>query len=317
MYYLIRHHTRFRYSSPITESVMEVRMRPRSEGPQRTLAFSLDLWPQASVWEYTDYLGNTIHHFDIPRRHNDLTIKMEATVEVQPFPAPPDALADVVAGDPWARLDADVAEGDFWDMLNPSRFARPTRRLQQFAQEIDWQRGEDPLRQLHDLTRAISENFRYLPQSTEADSPIDEALQMRAGVCQDFTHIMITLVRGVGIPCRYVSGYLFHRTEDGDRSAEDATHAWIEAYLPELGWIGFDPTNNLVVGERHVRVAIGRDYDDVPPTHGFFKGEVHSELDVGVQVMLTDAPEEKEQLLPEIEWDLPPLQMAAQQQQQQ
>lgn len=315
MYYLIRHHTRFRYSAPITESVMEVRMQPRTEGPQRIAAFSVDVWPQASVWEYKDYLGNTIHHFDIPRRHNSLTIKMEATVGVDPIPDPPESLADIVEGDPWTRMEEEIKQGDFWDMLNPSRFARPTRKLQQFAEEIGWGRGEDPLQQLFFLNNAISQNFRYLPQSTDADSPIDEALQIRAGVCQDFSHIMIALVREIGIPCRYVSGYLFHRTDASDRSAEDATHAWVEAYLPELGWIGFDPTNNLVAGERHIRVALGRDYADVPPTHGFFKGEVHSELDVGVQVMLTDEPEQKEELLPEIEWELPPIQMAIQQQQ--
>jgi transglutaminase-like putative cysteine protease len=101
---------------------------------------------------------------------------------------------------------------------------------------------------------------------------------------------MITLVRGVHIPCRYVSGYLFHRAEDQDRSAADATHAWVEARLPELGWVGFDPTNNLIAAERHIRVAIGRDYSDVPPTRGVFKGVAKTELSVAVQVAPANEP---------------------------
>jgi transglutaminase-like putative cysteine protease len=103
-------------------------------------------------------------------------------------------------------------------------------------------------------------------------------------VCQDFTHIMLAMVRRVGIPARYISGYISRR-KPSDRSAEDATHAWVEAFLPEQGWIGFDPTNNTLAGEGHIRVAIGRDYQDVPPTRGTFKGKAESKLDVAVQVV--------------------------------
>ncbi len=139
---------------------------------------------------------------------------------------------------------------------------------------------------LRRLTADIAERFAYSPKSTRVDSPIDEALETRAGVCQDFAHIMIALARQAGIPCRYVSGYLFHRPDSLDRSSDGATHAWVEALLPDLGWIGFDPTNNLIVGDRHIRVAVGRDYADVPPTRGVFKGKsaVRSELAVAVSV---------------------------------
>jgi transglutaminase-like putative cysteine protease len=131
---------------------------------------------------------------------------------------------------------------------------------------------------------------------------------------------MIALVRGLGIPCRYVSGYLFHRDSDQDRSSEGATHAWVEALLPGLGWVGFDPTNNRLAGDRHIRTAIGRDYADVPPTRGVFKGTVDSELSVGVRVAPSDAlpPLEEEMNVTE-DWStyLPPEQEAQQQQQQQ
>jgi transglutaminase-like putative cysteine protease len=160
--------------------------------------------------------------------------------------------------------------------------------LRKLAGDLGCQRRDDPLSLLRELTARLHDHFEYAPQSTEVDSPIDEALLSRRGVCQDLAHIMITLVRGVNIPCRYVSGYLFHRAEDQDRSAADATHAWVEARQPGLGWIGFDPTNNLIAGERHIRVAIGRDYSDVPPTRGVFKGDANGELSVSVQVAPAD-----------------------------
>ena len=146
--------------------------------------------------------------------------------------------------------------------------------------------------------------FAYTPDSTAVDSTIDEAIAARKGVCQDFSHIMLALTRRLGIPCRYVSGYLYHLKEAEDRSATDASHAWVEAYLPELGWVGFDPTNNLIAAERHIRVAVGRDYADVPPTRGIFKGEAETDLTVAVRVNLADAPPPPDELLPsDSGWD--------------
>ena len=131
------------------------------------------------------------------------------------------------------------------------------------------------------------------------DSPIDEALQARSGVCQDFAHIMIALVRQLRIPCRYISGYLYHEDKCHDRSPAGASHAWVEAYLGEAGWVEFDPTNNLMGCERHIRVAVGRDYADVPPTRGVHRGESESELTVRVKVSPVDAPK-PEDLAPAI-----------------
>ena len=154
-----------------------------------------------------------------------------------------------------------------------------------------------PLELLTELNEGIYESFAYVPNSTKVDSPIEDALQTRQGVCQDFAHIMTALVRPLRIPCRYVSGYLFHReSEDGpkDRSLEGASHAWVEALVPRLGWTAFDPTNNLLTSERHIRTAIGRDYADVPPTRGVFKGQAHSELAVSVRVAPSDSMPEME-----------------------
>jgi transglutaminase-like putative cysteine protease len=284
MHYTVRHETRFRYSQPISESVMEVYMQPRSEATQRCLRFKLLTNPQARVFEHYDYLGNMVHSFDIQVQHKQLHLIAESLVEMIAPPPLPESLGE----DAWDTLDAAVHEADFWDILMPSPRTEPTEMLNQFAQELDLRRRTDPLQLLREITAAIYQTFDYDVTSTEVDSPMDVALEARRGVCQDFTHVMTALVRGVGIPCRYVSGYLFNK--HGDRSIPDASHAWVEAYLPQTGWIGFDPTNNLLAGERHVRVAVGRDYNDVPPTRGIFRGGAETELEVAVHVTPTEAP---------------------------
>jgi len=281
MYYSIRHLTKFLYSNPISESMMETRMHPRSDQNQRCLTFHLSVSPRCRVFSYRDHLVNNIHHFDIPGMHPQLVIVAESLVEVQP----PAYVPSFLAPDAWFELDALVEQGDYWEMLLPSEFAAPTDLLEELAVKLDVRRRDDPLMVLHQLNQQIYEYFDYKPKSTKVDSPIDLALGSKAGVCQDFAHIMTALVRSkLRIPCRYVSGYLYHGESDHDRSLHSATHAWIEAFLPQLGWIGFDPTNWLLARDRHIRTAIGRDYADVPPTRGMFRGQAASELTVAVRV---------------------------------
>jgi len=281
MYYSIRHLTKFLYSNPVSESMMETRMHPRSDQNQRCLTFHLSVSPRCRVFSYRDHLANQVHHFDIPGQHGQLVIVAESLVEVQPAPQIPSFLAS----DAWNELDAMIEQDDYWEMLLPSEFATSTPALESLAEELDVRRRDDPLMVLQQLNEQLYNHFEYVPKSTKADSPIDLALLTHAGVCQDFAHIMITLVRSkLRIPCRYVSGYLFHGNSDHDRSVNSATHAWVEALVPQLGWVGFDPTNWLVAGDRHIRTAIGRDYSDVPPTHGIFRGRANSELTVAVRV---------------------------------
>jgi transglutaminase-like putative cysteine protease len=314
MHLSINHVTKFRYSAPITESIMELRMQPLTEGSQRCLKFDLGLKPSARATSYRDHLGNAVQHFDIPGRHTQLVINARSIIESLPREEPPEALAP----EAWDGLDALVEGGDYWDMLMPSHFARPTAALVDFARELNLSRRDDPLTVLRELNAAIYNAFDYVPQSTSVDSPIDEALTARKGVCQDYSNIMIALARHLRVPCRYVSGYLFHRVEYNDRSAQDATHAWVEALLPELGWVGFDPTNNLLAGQRHIRVAVGRDYLDVPPTRGVFKGAAESELSVAVQVKPAEEPDSEEALRLITTLNRPPeAEHTAQQQQQQ
>jgi transglutaminase-like putative cysteine protease len=265
---------------------MEVRMQPRTDARQRCLSFSLDVSPRANVMMYRDFFGNAVHHFDIPGQHEVIEVAAQAVVEV----LPPLVASAGEAGN-WKELDARVAQGDYWEMLLPSQYARPTELLEKLKVELDLKRRGNPLELLQKLNAELYEFFEYAPNTTKVDSPIDEALESRQGVCQDFAHIMIALVRQLKIPCRYVSGYLFHEDSAHDRSPAGATHAWVEAYLGELGWVAFDPTNDLPGCERHIRVAIGRDYADVPPTRGVHKGEAGSELSVMVSVSPVDAPE--------------------------
>jgi len=176
----------------------------------------------------------------------------------------------------------------------------------QFAVAIGLSRRLDPLSTVRGLNSTIYSQFAYEPRTTRVDSPIDDALRARAGVCQDFAHIMIGLVRNLGIPCRYISGYIAPRESSQDRAGDNATHAWIEAYLPRLGWVGFDPTNNAQAGHRHIAVAVGRDYSDVPPTRGVFKGDAGSELSVAVAVTPASAHIPVRELAPSVSWIVPP-----------
>jgi transglutaminase-like putative cysteine protease len=294
MYYSVRHLTKFVYETPVSESAMEVRMHPRSDTNQRCLTFHLSVSPRCRVFSYRDHLANNIHHFDIAGHHTQLVIVAESLVELQPLFALPQSLPAYS----WEELDILVAEGDYWEFLFPSEFARQTPLLEELAKQIDVRRRDDPLSVLRELNTALYQHFDYVPQTTHVDSPIDDALQNRSGVCQDFAHVMIALVRGMGIPCRYVSGYLYRTQNDHERSAMDASHAWVEALLPQVGWVGFDPTNDLIAGERHIRTANGRDYADVPPTKGVYRGRTTSELSVAVRVGAYEDPPALDQDLP-------------------
>ena len=293
-FYSIRHLTRFRYSRPISESIMETRMHPRSDSSQHCLTFSLSVSPRCRVFSYRDHLGNNVQHFDIPGEHNQLVIVAESVVEQQPLPDVPGFLAP----DAWGALDELIDSGDYWEMLLPSTFALETPAVIKLAEQMNVVRRDDPLMLVQELNQRLYDYFEYMPRSTRVDSPVDEAIVSARGVCQDFAHAMIALLRHVRIPARYVSGYLYRGREDHDRSTPDATHAWVEALLPHLGWVGFDPTNNLVAHHRHIRTAVGRDYADVPPTHGIFRGKTDSELYVAVQVDTSDQPPALDRQLP-------------------
>ena len=210
--YSVRHTTTFRYEPAVRESVMEVRMQPRSEAPQRCLSFRLDVNPAANITQYRDFSGQhgaSFRHCRIAHRGQSHGALHGGSAAVPPAPRKSEA------GD-WADLDALTAADDYWEMLLPSEFARSSAALEQLAAELRVRTARQSPRVADGTeSKASTGMFAYVPNSTKVDSPIDEALRTRQGVCQDFAHIMIALVRPLRIPCRYVSGYLFHRDADG------------------------------------------------------------------------------------------------------
>jgi transglutaminase-like putative cysteine protease len=326
MFYAVRHFTRFRYSLPVWQSAMELRMQPRSENTQRCFNFQLSINPEARVFSYRDHFGNLVHHFDVPGQHRQLTITADALVEVE-TPAP---LPQSLGPDAWDELDSMIDREDHWDMLMPSRFAwtSPEVEALAIALEVAERGGREPLELLTTLNSKLYQYFSYVKGSTAVDSAVEQAIRSRQGVCQDFAHTMIAIVRNLRIPGQYVSGYIHRDPEHANRSDEGAdegaTHAWVEALLPRIGWVGFDPTNGLIAGGRHIRTAIGRDYSDVPPTIGTMKGSAETELQVRVRVTPSAAllPPDKEFAADEewsrfLEHDQRSQKVEAQQQQQQ
>jgi len=257
-------------------------MQPQKTARQRLVSFELDIEPAAQLFSYADSFGNAVYHFDVPQPHDKLTIIARSAVETE---APPERPAHLDMGE-WDRLRSEFVRGECFDFLRPHGFVETTDALRAFVanHDLDALKRKDPLTAVRVLSETIYGAFEYQPGVTDADSPIDLALGVGRGVCQDFAHIMLAICRDWGVPARYVSGYLFTDRDQGDRSDPDATHAWVEVFLPSLRWVGFDPTNNMMAGERHVAVAVGRDYADVTPSRGVYKGDSESQLAVGVSV---------------------------------
>jgi len=284
MFYSIRHITRFRYSQPVHESVMELRMQPRSEGAQSLRNFQIVTNPRAQLYAYTDYLGNAVYHFNVLRAHEELRIDVQAVVEVTPrpeFPASADALE-------WQRYNTLNLGDDHFDLMEPSKFAVPSQVLREFTDAHGLTRPDgDPLTALRRLNKAIYETFDYEQGVTQVHSPIDTALNAKRGVCQDFAHIMISGLRGLGLPAAYVSGYLRTVPRSGAARLEgaDAMHAWVMVWCGDAGWWGLDPTNALIASDDHVVLAIGRDYADAAPIGGVMLGSGAQRLNTAVDVI--------------------------------
>ena len=266
---------------------MVVRLHPREDNGQRVASFSLEIDPAAAPIAFEDPFGNACHLFNIHRSHERTAVRSKADVVTAPAPDLPDRLA----ADAWDALAEAAAPLDYFEFLAPSRFARPSPALAAFTDANGLRRGGDPLSSLLEMARALHALFQYEPGSTAVDSPIEHILETGRGVCQDYTHVMLTIARSWGIPSRYVSGYLHREGAPGEQTPEGASHAWAEFLLPDLGWIGIDPTNDTLADHRHVRIAVGRDYADAAPTRGAVFGGGGSRLEVRVTVTESGEPE--------------------------
>ena len=262
---------------------MSLWLRPLDTNRQRLLAFEIATTPAGTLTTETDTFGNTRHVLAINERHDALEVVSASTVSVSPGPARPERL---VSGD-WDLVRSCATDPSTWEFTNPSPATAPTPALDRFVAEIGAAPGNDPLGDLADLAAGLYEHLDYVPGATSVDSSIDDILSARQGVCQDYAHVMIAIARSWGVPTRYVSGYL-----DVDDACPDgttgppstATHAWVECRLPEVGWVEFDPTNRTAPDQRYVRLAVGRDYRDVPPTRGVVRGGANSALEVDVRI---------------------------------
>ncbi|HEY9717548.1 MAG TPA: transglutaminase family protein, partial [Trichormus sp.] len=285
----ITHTTDLSYSDYISESVMELRMAARQEQQQRRLSFALDIGPPTTVQSYFDWLGNSIHAFSINALHNHIQIIATSIVETDARQNRLEQFPDV-----WLR-DSNF-DYTLCDFLLFGGAVVDTPVLRDLASQVfDQASGKSNTVRLgalvNGLLQLIDEKFVYQKGVTSAASPITDILEHGRGVCQDFTHLMLGLARSLNIPARYVSGYL-HPDRQRLRGYTQ-THAWVEIFFPSVGWIGVDPTNNCIVGENFVKVAIGRDFHDVTPNKGVYKGKGEETIDASVssEELLSVPPE--------------------------
>ncbi len=258
---------------------MTVCKQPQNDAGQHVESFEIETTPGSVLHDYEDCFGNAACFFDIPGEHQELLVDARSIVGIHPPKQKPDEESPG-----WDALSG-LESGNLWHFLNPTPLTEPTPLLASFAKEQKIKRLSTPLASLKRLSHQLNEAIAYDSEATLVTSTADHALEERRGVCQDYAHIMLAITRGWGVPSRYVSGYLHaERPEDPDARMARGSHAWVECLLPGIGWVGFDPTNDSMPGERHVRVATGRDYRDVPPTRGTFRGAVEQELEVSVSI---------------------------------
>jgi len=293
MIYSVTHATRHLYQSPVTNSLNELRLTPRSlpqqakdglaGGPsgQQLREINIVIEPEPANWQgRKDYFGNEVTTVAVYEPHRRLMIEARSMVEVQP------ALQPVSSGASWEEArdmvasqsnDETIAAVEY---IFDSPFVLSGAELAQFAQPT-FTPGRPLVAALGELSHRIHSEFKYQPNSTSIEMPLLEVLRNRQGVCQDFAHVMIGALRSLRLPARYTSGYL--RSSPGIQGAE-ASHAWVSAYVPGCGWLNYDPTNDVVPSEGHVTLAWGRDYGDVTPVKGVALGGGAHSIEVEVRV---------------------------------
>jgi transglutaminase-like putative cysteine protease len=273
----VQHHLWLEYDEFIRESFIELRLQPKATLTQTVASFVLAAGPPTRISRYRDWNDNVVHHFAVTQYHDRLEVQSRSLVETQP---PLFALAAIEDAVPVPREPHGLQD---WVLLDGP--VSPTPRLEHFAAGLDVPARAPLGEQVRRLSAAMAGTFEYRKNVTRYDSTTDDFLEIRAGVCQDFTHLMLALLRLRGIPCRYVSGYL--HVERSAIEPPSQSHAWIEFHSPSAGWIPFDPTHNREIDERYVVVAHGRHYDDVPPNKGIYRGNAREILRAEVLTQVT------------------------------
>jgi transglutaminase-like putative cysteine protease len=288
MEYLVRHRTTYRYLQDVSYSCHLAHLRLRDTPGQHVFTTTVSLDPEpASRDMRADYFGNNCEWFTLDQPHALLEVLAESRVRVDP---PPDR--DGRLSESWETVrglleEAGDAEArDAVQFIFDSPLTSFTSDIAAYARK-SFPPGQKLFIGAMDLMKRIHEDFRYDTTVTDATTPVDRVFEIRAGVCQDLAHVGIAAMRSLGLPARYVSGYLLTQPPPGMERmlGSDASHAWFSVWAPPLGWIDLDPTNNVAVGEGHVTIAYGRDYGDVSPLNGIILGGHDHIIEVGVDVI--------------------------------
>lgn len=274
----IKHKTSYRYEQAVTYNVNETRLRPRENNWQRVHRFLLKVLPAVRLRHYSDFYFNTVHFFDIPAPHQRLVLEVEVEVETQ-------SKYDLNAfpyGFSHSELSICREVEECYDFLKDSKYVHQSPEVWREAVDI-MADSTDVFQTSYAIMEHIYKTYEYVPGSTTVSTHGLEVFERKRGVCQDFAHVMLKMLRSLGIPARYASGYLYDPSHNYLRGAQ-ASHAWVQVYIHGQGWFGLDPTNNQVVDERYVVLAVGRDYSDVAPVKGTYYGSPTHSMDVSVKI---------------------------------
>ena len=278
--YAIEHVSRYLYGEKVARSAMWLCLQPRNDFDQHVRRFEVVTDPSVVLSPETDPFGNNKHVITVNFEHTSLSITTRAEVDNVTASRSSTSLGSGA----WDEVYSWANSFEHWDFMHESRLTRNSPALEDFVSRNRVAPSSDPVESLLDLSDTLHRNFEYVPGATTAESTIEDILKSRRGVCQDYAHVMIAIARSWGIPTRYVSGYMHVTGLRGEIVPESATHAWVECLIPHLGWFGFDPTNAGIADERHVRIAVGRDYHDVSPTRGILIDGQSSTLEATVKM---------------------------------
>lgn len=284
MHIELRYVTRFLYLSPVWDSHNALRARPADDDHQSVLRYSVSVTPPSRVFSYIDSWGTQVDEFSVADEHTELVVDARAAVETRVRPEPASDIAVSALRRPGFRES-------HWIHLRPSRHVAWTPDMATAANEMAEREANVPAT-VRAISSFVTERLTYTAGVTEVGTPVADVWSAGHGVCQDFSHLTIGLLRAAGIPARYVSGYLYSadpasRTWDDPGEVVVQTHAWVEAAIPGFGWWAIDPTNDTPAGERHVTIGQGRDYEDVMPLRGVYHGDAKATLAAEVTMSQT------------------------------
>ncbi len=275
--YHIKHITRYTYGSAVIDSANQIMLYPVNDNHQLLHAHDLSITAKPDVDTYYDYFGNKVGNFSIVQPHISLCIESNVQVETRPISIP---VIQASVEEQWQLIDTLQHTIPYLQFVKAEK-TNVSSELQKVIHAINIH-GESVLTVLQQFSSYVFTNFTYQKGVTSVETSLDEIWKLKAGVCQDFAHLLLEMLRMCSIPARYVSGYIC--PENHELRGEGATHAWVEAYIPFFGWLGIDPTNNCFVSDRHVRLAIGRNFSDCTPVKGTYKGTAEHTLEVSVVI---------------------------------